>query len=477
MADRQIEALRRTVDPAGWLEDPDQMAPYLREQRGRFRGGALAVVRPSSTAEVGAVVAAAASAKIAIVPQGGNTGLVGGSISYPGERSIVLSLQRLNRIRELDPLDYTATVEAGCILATLQQAAADADRLFPLSLGAEGSCMLGGLLSTNAGGIMTIRYGNMRDLVLGIEVVLPDGRIWDGLRRLHKNNTGYDLKHLFIGGEGTLGIITAAVVKLFPRPRQTETAFVAVPDPAAAIALLARLRAATGDAIAAFELIPRRALDFALKHISGTSDPIANPHPWYVLVEATAGTEGRMLRESIEAALGEAIETGLASDAALAESEAQRKSLWFIREAIVEAQAFEGGSIKHDISVPVSRIPSFIERATAAVEAAYPGVRPMPFGHAGDGNIHFNVTQPVGATKERYLEQWEAMNRIVHDVALGLGGSISAEHGIGRFKLDELARTKSPVELDLMRRIKAAIDPDREMNPGVMLSAAEGAEA
>jgi FAD/FMN-containing dehydrogenase len=395
-------------------------------------------------------------------------------MSYPGEKAVVLSLKRMNRIREIDALDYTATVEAGCVLADIQKAAEDADRLYPLSLGSEGSATIGGLLSTNAGGTMTIRYGNMRELVLGIEAVLPDGRIWNGLRRLHKNNTGYDLKHLFIGGEGTLGIVTAAVLKLFPRPRQVETAFIAVSDPDAAITLLARLRIATGDALSGFELIPHIALDFARKHIAGTTTPLAEPSPWYVLAEATAGTEGRQLRDAIEAALADAVEAGLVTDATLADSGAQRRALWFIREAIVEAQGFEGGSIKHDISVPVSRIPAFLERATKAVEVAVPGIRPFPFGHVGDGNIHFNLTQPKGADKAAYLARWEELNRIVHDVALDLGGSISAEHGIGRFKRDEMRLVKSAVELDMMRRIKDALDPDGTMNPGALLPKPDG---
>ncbi|MDB5394132.1 MAG: hydroxyacid dehydrogenase [Rhodospirillales bacterium] len=469
MVDAGLKPLRDAVDAAGWIDDPLDMAPYLHEQRGRFEGGALAVVRPLSTEQVAAVVTAARQAGVQIVPQGGNTGLVGASMSYPGERAIVLSLQRMNRIRELDVLDYSATVEAGCILANVQQVAEAADRLFPLSLGSEGSCTIGGLLSTNAGGTMTIRYGNMRELVLGIEAVLPDGRIWNGLRRLHKNNTGYDLKHLFIGGEGTLGIVTAAVLKLFPQPRQVETAFVAVPDPKAAIELLARLRMATGDALVSFELIPRMLLGFALKHIEKVVDPLDSPHPWYVLVEATAGTQGGMLRTAIEDALTKALGDGLIVDATLAESQAKRDALWFIREAIVQSQKFEGGSIKHDISVPVSRVADFIAQASAAVQAAMPGVRPVPFGHVGDGNIHFNLTQPVGADQAAYLDQWERMNHIVHQVALDLGGSISAEHGIGRFKRDEMRLVKSPVELDMMLRIKAALDPNGSMNPHALL--------
>jgi FAD/FMN-containing dehydrogenase len=474
MVDITLAFLREAVDAPGWIDDPQDMAPYLLEQRGRFSGGALAVVRPSSTEQVAAIVTAARQGGIQIVPQGGNTGLVGASMSYPGERAVVLSLQRMNRIRELDPLDYSATVEAGCILANVQQAAEDADRLFPLSLGSEGSCTIGGLLSTNAGGTMTIRYGNMRELILGIEAVLPDGRIWNGLRRLHKNNTGYDLKHLFIGGEGTLGIVTAAVLKLFPRPRQTETAFVAVPDPKAAIELLARLRAATGDALSGFELIPRMLMDFALKHIEKVADPLGQAHPWYILAEASTGTEGDMLRNAIEQALGTAMEDGLVLDATLAASETQRNAFWFIREAIVQSQKFEGGSIKHDISVPVSRVADFIARASQAVTAAMPGIRPVPFGHVGDGNIHFNLTQPAGADQKAYMAEWERMNHIVHEVALDLGGSISAEHGIGRFKRDEMRLVKSPVELDMMLRVKAALDPEGLMNPQALLPGPSG---
>jgi len=474
MTDAALEPLRAAVDAPGWIDDPQDMAPYLMEQRGRFSGGALAVVRPSSTEQVAAVVTAARAAGVQIVPQGGNTGLVGASMSYPGERAVVLSLQRMNRIRELDVLDYSATVEAGCILANVQKAAEEANRLFPLSLGSEGSCTIGGLLSTNAGGTMTIRYGNMRELILGIEAVLPDGRIWNGLRRLHKNNTGYDLKHLFIGGEGTLGIVTAAVLKLFPRPRQTETAFVAVPGPKAAIELLARLRAATGDALSGFELIPRMLMEFALKHIENTTDPLQGVHPWYVLVEATAGTAGDMLRDSIEQALSAAMEDWLVLDAALAASEAQRNAFWFIREAIVQSQKFEGGSIKHDISVPVSRVADFIARASDAVKAAMPGIRPVPFGHVGDGNIHFNLTQPVGVDQKEYMAEWERMNHIVHQVALDLGGSISAEHGIGRFKRDEMRQVKSPAELDMMLAVKAALDPEGLMNPHALLPGPSG---
>jgi FAD/FMN-containing dehydrogenase len=464
-----LERIRSVVGPRGIVTDPGEMASYLSEWRGRFTGRSPAVVRPATTGETAQVVAICAEAGLPIVPQGGNTGLVGGSIPYEDGRDIVLSLSRLNRIRDLDPLNYTITAEAGCVLQTVQQAATEADRLFPLSLGAEGTCQIGGLISTNAGGTMTLRYGNTRDLVLGLEVVLPDGRVWDGMRALRKNNTGYDIKHLFIGAEGTLGIVTAAVLKLFPRPRQTETAFIAVRDPAAAIEILARLREASGDAVTAFELIPRFGLDLALANVAGTIDPLTEAAPWYVLTELTAGTRSDAFRESLETILGEAFEGGLATDATLAASESQAKQLWFIREAIVEAQKFAGGSIKNDVSVPVSRVADFIARATVAVEAACPGIRPVPFGHVGDGNIHFNLNQPQGADTDAYLARWDEICHVVNEVVMDLDGSISAEHGIGRFKKDEMPRIKGPVEFDLLCRMKAALDPQGLMNPGKML--------
>ncbi|WP_029007715.1 FAD-binding oxidoreductase [Azospirillum halopraeferens] len=467
--DALLDRIRSIVGPGGILTAADDKAPYLAEWRGRFRGNSPAVVRPATTAEVAAVVAACAGAGVPVVPQGGNTSLVGGSIPYEEGREIVLSLSRMNRIRDLDPLNYTMTVDAGVVLTAVQEAAAGADRLFPLSLGAEGTAQIGGLLSTNAGGTMTLRYGNTRDLVLGLEVVLPDGRVWDGLRRLRKDNTGYDLKDLFIGAEGTLGIVTGAVLKLFPRPRQTETAFVAVPDPAAAIALLARLREATGDSVTAFELMSRRCLEFALRHVAGTIDPLAEPSPWYVLTELTAGRQSDAFREGLEEALGAAFEEGLATDATLAASQSQAKQLWFIREAIVEAQKHEGGSIKNDVSIPVSRVAEFIERAEAAVAAACPGIRPTPFGHVGDGNIHFNLSQPEGADTAAYLARWDDICHVVNAIVLDLNGSISAEHGVGRFKKDEMPAIKSAVELDLMRAVKAALDPKGLMNPGKVL--------
>jgi FAD/FMN-containing dehydrogenase len=464
-----LDHLRGIVGPSGHIDEPGDMEPYVAEWRGRYRGKTPLVLRPANTKELSEVVRACWEAGVPVVPQGGNTSLVGGSIPSEDNSEVLISLSRMNKIRELDALNYTMTVEAGCVLQAIQEAAKEADRLFPLSLGAEGTCQIGGNISSNAGGTMTLRYGNMRDLVLGIEAVLPDGRIWDGMRRLRKNNTGYDLKHLFIGAEGTLGFVTAAVLKLFPRPKQVETAFLAVRDPDAAIELLSSLRSASGDALSAYELMPGIALDFALKHVAGTIDPLEERHSWYVLLELATGTGGDAFRETIETALGEAMEAGLVLDAVLASSEAQAKQLWFIREAIVEAQKYEGGSIKHDISIPVSCVGTFIREATEAVERVIPGARPVPFGHVGDGNIHFNVNQPVGADTEGYLAQWDTLNTVVHDIVLGMDGSISAEHGIGTFKREELKRVKSPVELDLMRQVKAALDPKGLMNPGKVL--------
>ena len=469
MTPELLDQIKAVVGPRGFLEDAADTAPYLSEWRGRFTGKAAAVIRPASTEEVAEVVRLCHGAGQPIVPQGGNTSLVGGSIPFETGSEIVLSLSRMNRIRELDALNHTVTVEAGCVLQTLQEAAAEADRLLPLSFGAEGTCQIGGCLSTNAGGSMTVRYGNTRDLVLGLEAVLPDGRVWNGLRRLRKDNTGYDLKHLFIGAEGTLGIITAAVLKLFPRPKQIETAFAAVPDPAAAIALLAAMREATGDAVTAFELIPRLGIDFALRHVQGVVDPLAEKYEWYVLLETSAGTRSEGFRALFESGLEQGFEAGLILDAVLAENTTQQRAFWFIREAIVEAQKYEGGSLKNDVSVPVSRVADFIAAASDAVSARIPGIRLVPFGHVGDGNIHFNLSQPEGADTAGYMARWDEIQTAVNDIVVGMGGSISAEHGIGRIKREELLRVKSPVEIELMRAIKAAFDPKGIMNPGKLV--------
>jgi FAD/FMN-containing dehydrogenase len=464
-----LERIKTAVGPRGWIADPAEQEPYLVEARRLWRGATRLVVRPVSTEEVAAVVRICADAKLPIVPQGGNTGLVGGGVPPEDGQNIVLALGRMSRIRAVDPGNFTMTVEAGCILAHLHEAAAEVDRLFPLSLGAEGSCQIGGNLSTNAGGIAVLRYGNTRELVLGVEVVLPDGRIWDGLRGLRKDNTGYDLKQLFIGGEGTLGIITAATVKLFPRPREIETAFLGLSRVEDAMALFTRARAATADQLTAFELIPRAALDLALTHIPGTVDPLAKPHPWYVLLEMASSETESGLRALLERLLDSALDEDLVADGVIAESGQQAKQLWHIREAIVEAQLYSG-SIKHDVSVPVSRVADFIIRATASVTERLPGIRPMAFGHVGDGNIHFNLTQPEGADTAAYLARWQEFNDIVHGVVRDLHGSISAEHGVGRLKRDEITHYKPPIEIELMRRVKRALDPDNIMNPGKLVS-------
>ncbi|TVR99437.1 MAG: FAD-binding oxidoreductase [Rhodospirillales bacterium] len=458
-----LEAIRELVGPKGWIDDPVDLEPHLVEERGRFRGRCLAVVRPADTAEVAAVVRHCAAALIPLVPQGGNTGLVGGGVPDGG---IVLSTARLNRIRALDPADRTITVEAGMILADVQAAAEQAGLLFPLSLAAEGSCRIGGNLATNAGGVTVVRYGNARDLVLGLEVVLPDGRIWNGLRALRKDNTGYDLKQLFLGSEGTLGIITAAVLKLFPRPRATATALVAVPSPAAAIALLARVQDRCGDVLTAFELMGRLAVLFCCRHLAGIVDPFEAPHPWYVLIHLTSPRAGDPLTETLEVVLGEALESDIVTDAVIAQNQGQAAAMWRLREGIPEAQKPEGGSIKNDVSVPVSRVPEFLALATGAVEAAMPGIRVVAFGHVGDGNIHFNLSQPEAADRDAFLAEWDRFDRLVADVATGLGGSFSAEHGIGRLKRADMRRYKDPVALDMMRAIKHTLDPVGIMNPG-----------
>jgi FAD/FMN-containing dehydrogenase len=460
-----LEELAIILGPGQVLTGPD-IEGYLVEERGLYHGSALAVVRPGKTDEVAAVVRACAEVGVAIVPQGGNTGLCGGGV--PEGETVVISTERLNRIRAVDPTDFTLTAEAGCVLATLQQAADEQGCLFPLSLGAEGSCRIGGNLSTNAGGVNVLRYGNARDLVLGLEVVLPDGRIWNGLRRLRKDNTGYDLKQLFLGAEGTLGIITACVLKLFPKPQEVATALVAVPDPAAALAIMAQARRASGDALSACELVPRIGLELGMAHITGIRDPFAAPHPWYLLLELSSSRPGG-LRAALESVLAEALEDGRASDAVLAESGEQRGAFWRIREGVPEAQKKEGGSIKHDVAVATSRVPELIARCIPAVEAALPGVRVVAFGHLGDGNIHFNLTQPPGADKQDFLTQWPRMNKIVHDIVADMDGSVSAEHGIGKLKIAEMTRYKQDVELDLMKCIKTALDPQGIMNPGKVL--------
>jgi FAD/FMN-containing dehydrogenase len=427
------------------------------------------VALPGSTEEVAAVVRACVAAGVAVVPQGGNTGLCGGATPTRGE--VVVSLRRMNRIRAIDADNNSITVEAGCTLHAVQEAAREADRLFPLSLAAEGSATIGGNLSTNAGGVQVLRYGNARELTLGLEVVLADGRIWNGLRALRKDNTGYDLKHLFIGAEGTLGLITAATLKLFPRPRTHATAWVAVPDPASAVRLLGRLRDAAGDNVTAFEIVGRPALELVLRHIPNARDPLLGKPAWQVLIELGGSSDmGGDLSATLERALEAAAEDGIVNDAVLAASEAQTAALWALRENVSEAQKIEGISIKHDIAVPVSRIAEFIARADAALRAAFPEVRIICFGHIGDGNLHYNQSRSDAQSNDEFIAQTGAVNRIVHDLVHGLGGSISAEHGLGQLKREEVLRYKSQTEMDLMRAVKQALDPRGLMNPGKLLS-------
>ncbi len=463
--DAFITALAQELSAGAVLTDPADMAPHLTDWRGRYTGRARAVVRPANTDEVSRVVAACAAARVSIVPQGGNTGLCGGATPSPAGDEIVLSLSRMNSIRHIDALDDTLTVDAGVTLAQAQAAALSVNRLFPLSLASEGSCQIGGNLSTNAGGVHVLRYGTMRDLVLGLEVVLPDGRIWHGLRRLRKDNTGFDLKQLFIGAEGTLGIITGAVLKLFPVPRTSAVAWLATPSPQAAVELLAKLRDRFAERISAFELVSDIALNLVLRHIPDTHAPLSQSSPWHVLLEVSDLCNESDLETQLEAAL----ETGLITDAVIAQSGAQAAALWALREHISDAQKREGISIKHDISLPVSAIAEFLQRSDAALQAAFRGVRIVTFGHVGDGNLHYNLSKPDGADNADFINQTGAVNRIVHDLVDQLEGSISAEHGLGQLKREEILLYKSDTEMAMMRSIKAALDPLGIMNPGKVI--------
>ncbi len=455
-----IDTLRQRLGAEQVLVDAADTAAFLTDWRGRYRGAALCVVRPGTVAEVAAVVSACVEAGVPIVPQGGNTGLCGGATPDSSGRAVVVSLGRLNRILAVDPLNNTITVEAGCTLAAVQEAARAVDRLFPLALASEGSCQIGGNLSTNAGGVQVLRYGNTRELTLGLQVVLPSGEVWDGLRGLRKDNTGYDLKHLFIGAEGTLGIITAAVLKLFPLPRTQTTCWLNLASPAAAVALLNSARRAFDAQLTAFELVSETALALVLRHILGSSRPTA-PSPWYVLAEFSDAEPA-----AVERWLAECLAAGEVDDGVLAASGAQAGKLWSLRENISEAQKREGISIKHDIAVPVSSIPQFLETADAALVAAFPGIRVVAFGHVGDGNLHYNLSQPDAADNAAFLASQPAVNRIVHDSVHALNGSISAEHGIGQLKREEILRYKSATEIGLMRTIRKALDPAGLMNPG-----------
>ena len=464
-----IEEIQAIVGPAGLITLPQEVAPYASDWRKRYVGKPAAVVKPASTAEVAEVVRACAESRTAVVPQGGNTGLCGAATPDASGTQIVLNLSRMNRVRAIDTRNNTMTVEAGCVLAKLQNTAEEAGRLFPLSLAAEGSCEIGGNLSTNAGGTAVLRYGNARELVLGLEVVLPSGEVWDGLRGLRKDNTGYDLKQLFIGAEGTLGVITAAVLKLFPLPKSHATAVVALETPEKAVALLERALGACGERLTGFELFSDFCLSLVLKHFRDTAAPFPRRFPHYVLMELSDTQSGEGVRVLVESMLEAALEERNILDAAVAQSETQSRAFWSLREFISEAQAHEGPNIKHDVSIPISRISEFIATTDAELERAYGGLRMVTFGHLGDGNLHYNVSAPEGVAPGVFVMHTAAINRIVHDSVARLGGSISAEHGLGQLKRDEIQRYKSPLELELMRKLKRALDPQGIMNPGKVL--------
>ena len=464
-----VERIRAIVGSTGLITAPQEVAPYASDWRKRYVGRPAAVVKPASTAEVAAVVRACADSRTAIVPQGGNTGLCGAATPDASGTQIILNLSRVNRVREVDARNNTMTAEAGCVLANLQKAAEEAGRLFPLSLAAEGSCEIGGNLSTNAGGTAVLRYGNARELVLGLEVVLPSGEVWDGLRGLRKDNTGYDLKQLFIGAEGTLGVITAAVLKLFPLPKSHATAVVALQSPEKALALLERVLGACGERLTGFELFSDFCLSLVLRHFRDTTAPFPRRFPHYVLMEFSDTQPGEGVRALAEGVLEAALVEKNILDAVVAQSETQARAFWKLREFISEAQAHEGPNIKHDVSIPISRIADFISATDQELARAHAGVRLVTFGHLGDGNLHYNVSAPEGVAADVFVKNTAAINRLVHDSVARFGGSISAEHGLGQLKREEIRRYKSPLELELMRKLKRALDPDGIMNPGKVL--------
>jgi len=464
-----IDAFARIVGEDNAIRDEQAMAPYLVEWRDRYRGKAALVLRPGQTEEIAAILELANQTKTAIVPQGGNTGLVGGQIPFETGHEVVVALERLDRVRDIDLASNTMTVEAGLVLAQAQQVAASAGRLFPLSLASEGSAQIGGVLATNAGGTAVLAYGSARELALGLEVVLADGRIWSGLTSLRKDNSGYDLKDLIIGSEGTLGIITAAVLRLFPKVVEKVTCMAGLSALETAPAFFARVLERAGPALTAFEILPRIGIELVLAHANAVRDPFASPYPWYVLFDLTSPREGQELARLAESVLGEGLEAGEVDSAVIASSLAQGEELWRLRDLMSEVQKHAGGSIKHDIAVPVARVPEFVARANQLVELLIPGARPVPFGHLGDGNIHYNVSQPPGMDRAIFLNYWEALSAAVHEIVLDLGGSISAEHGIGRLKRDLLPHAKQPIELELMRKIKTVFDPNGILNPGKLL--------
>ena len=465
LAPELIDQFRKIVGERHAITDANDIEPYVTEERNLFHGRSPLVLRPGSTAEVSAICKLASEHRIALVPQGGNTGLVGGQTPHNGE--VVVSLRRLDKIREVDTASNTMTCEAGVVLQIAQQKATEVDRLFPLSLGAEGSCTIGGNLSTNAGGTAALAYGVAREMALGLEVVLADGRVLNVLSKLKKDNTGYNLHNLFIGAEGTLGIITAATLKLFPKPRAIETAYVGLKSPDAALKLLTIAQGEAANALTSFELLSEMAVDFSVRHGIDVRDPLAEKHPWYVLMELSS--PGDDARTPLETILARAMEEEIVDDAVIAANLTQRNAFWKLREEMSAAQKPEGGSIKHDISVPVAAVPDFIAEADAAVVKLIPGARPVPFGHLGDGNLHYNVSQPIGADTADYLARWHEVNAVVFEIVLRMGGSISAEHGIGVLKRDELPEVKDKTAIELMRAIKAMLDPLGIMNPGKVL--------
>ncbi|KQT65125.1 MULTISPECIES: FAD-binding oxidoreductase [unclassified Aureimonas] len=465
LSDDLLARFAAITGPANALTSPDLLARYLVEPRDLYAGRTRLVLRPASVEEVSAILTLANETRTPVVPQGGNTGLVGGQ-SPRSEGEIVLSLERMNRIREIDPVGRVLVVEAGVVLAQAQSAAEEAGLLFPLSLGSQGSCQIGGNLSSNAGGTGVLAYGNARDLCLGLEAVLPSGEILNGLRKLKKDNRGYDWKDLLIGAEGTLGIITAAVLRLFPRPAGREVAYVGVKTPQDALTLLGIAERRVGGQLTGFELIGRQGMAFTLAHTKGARDPLEAAHPWYVLVEISSSRSGEDARQAMEEVLEAAFEASAVEDAAIAPSLVEAERFWTMREELSWAQKPEGGSIKHDVSVPVARVPDFLAEADAAVLAAMPGARIVAFGHLGDGNIHYNISQPLGADKAAFLARWHEIADIVHGIVAGYDGSFSAEHGIGQLKRDDLAGAKAGPEIELMRRLKGVFDPYRILNPG-----------
>lgn len=469
MSDDLIARFTAIVGEKNALRDPVDQISYLSEPRELFHGRAALVLRPATVDEVSAIMKLAYETATPVVPQGGNTGLVGAQQPDASGQAIILSLSRLKQIRNIDTTGNLVTVEAGVILQNLQEAVQDAGRLFPLSLGAEGSCQIGGNLSSNAGGTAVLAYGNMRELCLGLEVVLPDGQVLNDLRRVKKDNTGYDLRDLFIGAEGTLGVITAAVLKIHPQPKGKAVAYVGLQSVQDVVQLFRLATDQAGQALTGFELMPRIGMEFILRHIAEARDPLENAYSWYVLAEVSSARSETDAQEMLEAILSEGFESGLVQDAAIAQNGAQADLFWKMREEMSPAQKPEGGSIKHDISVPVASIPAFIAEAAIAVEEMIPSARVVCFGHIGDGNLHYNVSQPVGADKQAFLARWHELNHRIHTIVMRYNGSISAEHGIGALKREELRAFKQPLALELMRRIKQAFDPKNIMNPDKLL--------